>query len=178
MAPARAVGQRDPYLDAVRAVQGETRRAVEAELAHVEAELRNIEGAIAQGVMGKTTAALLQDREGRRDTLHTRLRALTDRPTVSPLRASPAEIRARLQQLDDLLKQDSTRANSVFRQVLEPITMTPVEDKGRRFYRATGAAKEAEMLNRLGLAQAVDFGGCGGLQSPKSTRLTFEMDVV
>jgi hypothetical protein len=34
------------------------------------------------------------------------------------------------------------------------------------------------MLNRLGLTQAVDFGGCGGLQSPKSTRLTFEVDVV
>jgi len=50
----------------------------------------------------------------------------------------------------------------VFRQVLEPITMMPVEGKGRRFYRATGAAKGPEMLNRLGLAQAVDFGGCGG----------------
>jgi hypothetical protein len=47
------------------------------------------------------------------------------------------------------LKQDSARANSVFRQILEPITMTPVEERGRRFYRATGAAKGAEMLNRL-----------------------------
>jgi transposase len=45
---------------------------------------------------------------------------------------------------------------------LDASPMTPVEDKGRRFYRATGAAKGAEMLNRLGLAQAVDFGGCGG----------------
>jgi site-specific DNA recombinase len=150
------------HLDAVRAVQGETRRAVEAELAHVETELRNIEGAIVQGVVGKTTAALLQDREGRRDALHTRLRALTERPTVSPLRVSPAEIRACLERLDDLLKQDSARANAVFRQILEPITMTPVEDKGQRFYRATGAAKGAETLNRLGLTQAVDFGGCGG----------------
>jgi site-specific DNA recombinase len=148
-------------LDAVRAVQGETRRAVEAELAHVEIELRNIEDAIVQGVIGKTTAALLQDREGRRAALDARLRALTDRPTVSPLQVGPAEIQACLEQLDALLKQDSTRANRVFRQVLEPITMTPVEDKGRRFYRATGAAKGAEMLNRLGLAQAVDFGGCG-----------------
>ena len=56
----------------------------------------------------------------------------------------------------------TVRANHVFRQVLEPITMMPVVGKGRRFYRATGAAKGAEMLNRLGLAQAVDFGGCGG----------------
>ena len=38
---------------------------------------------------------------------------------------------------DSFLKQDSTRANRVFRQVLEPIAMTPVED----FYRATGAAR-------------------------------------
>jgi hypothetical protein len=60
------------------------------------------------------------------------------------------------------LKQDAAGANSVFRQILEPITMTPVEESGRRFYRATGAAKGAEMLNRLGLTQAVDFGGCWG----------------
>jgi hypothetical protein len=115
--------------------------AVEADLAHVETELRNIESAIVQGVVGKTTGALLQDREGRRDGLQARLRALTDCPTVSPLRVGPAEIQACLEQLDELLKQDSTRANRVLRQVLEPITMTPVEDGGRRFYRATGAAK-------------------------------------
>jgi hypothetical protein len=102
-----------------------------------------------QGVVGKTTAALLQDREGRRDALQARLRALTDRPTVSPLRVGP-------------VPGTATRANRVFRQVFEPITMMPVEDGGRRCYRATGAAKGAEMLNRLGLAQAVDFGGCGG----------------
>ena len=128
-------------LDAVRAVQGEARSAVEAELARVETELQNIEGAIVQGVVGKTTAALLQDREGRRDALHARLRALTDRPTVSPLRVGPAEIQACLEDLAALLKQDSTRANRVFRQVLEPITMTPVDNGGRRFYRASGAAK-------------------------------------
>ena len=39
----------------------------------------------------------------------------------------------------------TVRANHVFRQVLEPITMMPVEEKGRRFYRATGAAKGAEI---------------------------------
>jgi hypothetical protein len=98
-------------------------------------------------------------------------RDLTDRPAVSPLRVGPAEIQACLEQLNALLKQDSTRANHVFRQVLEPITMTPVEDGGQRFYRATGAAKGAEMLNRLGLAQAVDFGGCGGPQPLAGTSL-------
>ena len=74
-----------------------------------------------------------------------------------------AEIRTCLDELAALLKQDATRANTVFRQILEPITMTPVEEgNGRRFYRATRAAKAPEMLDRLGLAQAVDFGGCGG----------------
>src|SRR6266481_4812111 len=82
------------HLDAFRAVQGETRRSVEAELAQVETELRNIEGAIVQGVVGKTTAALLQDREGRRDALQTRLQALATYPTVKALQVGPAEIRA------------------------------------------------------------------------------------
>jgi len=166
------------HLDAFRAVQGETRRTVEAELAQVETELRNIEGAIVQGVVGKTTAALLQDREGRRDALHTRLQALANYPTVKALQVGPAEIRACLEQLHDLLKQDAARANSVFRQILEPITMTPVEERGRRFYCATGAAKWAEMLNRLGLTQAVDFSSSEGLQSPKSNHLTFAVDLV
>lgn len=40
--------------------------------------------------------------------------------------------------------------------------MTPVEQKEKRFYRASGAAKGTEMLDRLGLPEAVDFGGCGG----------------
>jgi len=150
------------HLNAFRAVQGETRKAVEAELAQVETELRNIEEAIVQGILGKTTAALLQEREARRDALHARLQGLADRPTVQPLQIGPAEIRARLEQLYELLKQDSARANGVLRQILEPITMTPVEKEGQRFYRAAGAAKGAEMLDRLGLTQAVDFGGCGG----------------
>ena len=47
---------------------------MEAELAHVETELRNLECSIVQGVVGKTTTALLQDREGRRDALRARLR--------------------------------------------------------------------------------------------------------
>src|SRR6266852_3487913 len=128
--------------------------------------LRNIEDAIVQGVVGKTTAALLHDREARRDALEGRLAALVNGPAVKPLRVDSAEIRARLEQLYDLLKEDSARANTVLRQILEPITMTPVEEAGQRFYRATGAAKGAEMLDRLGLIQAVDFGGCGGPQPP------------
>jgi len=63
-----------PQLDAFRTGWGETRRAVEAELAHVETELRNLECSIVQGVVGKTTTGLLQDREGRRDALRARLR--------------------------------------------------------------------------------------------------------
>ena len=50
--------------------------------------------------------------------------------------------------------------------------MMPVEESGRRFYRGTGTAKGAEMLNRLGLTQAGDFGGCRGPQcfNPPLTR--------
>lgn len=149
------------HLQVIRTAQGETRKTVAAELAHIETELRNIEDAIVHGVVGTTTAALLQDREARRDALQVRLQA-ADRPSGGPLRVGAAEIRSCLEELDALLKQDPARANSVFRQILEPITMTPVEENGRRFYQATGAAKGAEMLDRLGLAQAVDFGGCGG----------------
>src|SRR6266851_7606849 len=142
------------------------------ELAQVETELRNIEDAIVQGVVGKTTAALLQDREARRGALQARLAGLVNGPAVKPLRVDSAEIRARLAQLYDLLKEDSARANTVLRQILEPITMTPVEEAGQSFYRATGAAKGAEMLDRLGLIQAVDFGGCGGPQSFVGKQLT------
>ncbi|HZP35340.1 MAG TPA: recombinase family protein [Methylomirabilota bacterium] len=149
------------HLAAIHTAQGEARKTVAAELAQIEIELRNIEDAIVHGLVGTTTAALLQDREARRDVLRARLQA-AERPSAGPLRVGAAEIRAHLDELDALLKQDSPRANAVFRQILEPITMTPVEQDGRRFYRATGAAKGAEMLDRLGLAQAVDFGGCGG----------------
>ena len=54
---------------------------MEAELAHVETELRNLECSIVQGVVGKTTTALLQDREGPRRPPGATT-ALTDRSTV------------------------------------------------------------------------------------------------
>jgi len=34
------------------------------------------------------------------------------------------------------------------------------------------------MLKRLGLAQAVDVGGCGGPQPPISNTLSFETDLI
>jgi len=74
--------------------------------------------------------------------------------------------------------QDSAGVNTVFRQILEPITLTPVEKDGKGFYRASGTARGAEMLDRLGLTRAVDFGGCGGVQSSILTTLTFEVDLV
>ncbi len=149
------------HLAAIHTAREDTRKTVAAELAQIETELRNIENAIVHGLVGPTTAALLRDREARRAALRARLQE-TERRSVGPLRVGAAEIRARLDELDALWRQDSTRANAVFRQILEPITMTPVEQNGRRFYRGTGAARGAEMLDRLELAQAVDFGGCGG----------------
>jgi len=110
------------------------------------------------------TATLVQDRERRREALRERLRTLHAGSVPCPLRVDGEEIRARLEDLSGLLQQDSMQANAVFRQLLAPITMTPVDREGKHFYRATGTARGAEMLNRLGVAQAVDFGGCGGLQ--------------
>ena len=125
---------------------------------------------------GSIAAALLARSDpGNSDSHTSSVASGRKRTPVSCVRAARtglAEIQACLEQLDAPLKQDSTRANRVFRQVLEPIAMTPVEDRGRRFYRATGAAKGAEMLNRLGLAQAVDFGGCGGPQPLAGRQVT------
>ncbi len=74
--------------------------------------------------------------------------------------------------------QDSAGVNTVFRQILEPITLTPVERDGKGFYRANGTARGAEMLDHLGLTRAVEFGGCGGLHFPISTILTFTVDLI
>ncbi|MFI5341843.1 MAG: recombinase family protein [Candidatus Methylomirabilales bacterium] len=150
------------HLEGFAASEGEERRRLEGELAQVETELKHVEGAILAGLAGTTTAALLQDREGRREALRERLRTLQAGSASYPLRVNVDEIRARLAHLAALLQQDSMRANAVFREMLEPITMTPVDHDGKHFYRATGTARGAEMLNRLGVAQAVDFGGCGG----------------
>jgi hypothetical protein len=49
------VGAVNQHLEAIRMAHGEARKAVEADLAHVETELRNIEDATVQGVVGKTT---------------------------------------------------------------------------------------------------------------------------
>ncbi len=74
--------------------------------------------------------------------------------------------------------QDSAGGNTVFRQILEPITLTPGEKNGKGFYRASGAARGAEMLDRLGFTRAVDFAGCGGPHSPILPTLTFEVDLM
>jgi hypothetical protein len=68
-------------------------------------------------------------------------------------------------------------ANAFFREHVT-IRCLPVERHERRFYRASGEANGAEIIKSLGLAQAFDFGGCGGPQSPTSTTLTFEVDLI
>jgi len=55
--------------------------------------------------------------------------------------------------------------------------MMSVEEARHRFDRGTGAAKGAETLERLGLIQAVELGGCRGSQLPKSNSLIFEVDL-
>jgi hypothetical protein len=64
----------------------------------------------------------------------------------------------------------------VFRQILEPITMTAVEEKGKRFYRPTGTAKGAEMLDRLGAHPGRRFRSSRGPEI--SNFLVLEIDVI
>ena len=88
--------------------------------------------------------------------------ALEARSTGGPLPVDTATITEHLARLEDVLKQDHTRVNSFMRQHIATIDCMPVERAGRRFYRAAAAANAAEMIKSLGLAQAFDFGGCGG----------------
>ena len=128
--------------------------------------------------MGETTAALLKDSEARRKGLQERFQALcAPRTAAEPLRVDANAIQARLRDLYSLLEQDPARVNAFFRQHLEPITLTPVEAGGKRYYRASGGANGAEMLKSLGLAQAFDLGGCGGPHSPISLTLAFGVDL-
>ncbi len=66
--------------------------------------------------------------------------------------------------VQDLLSRDVARANAFFRTRIAPIICAPVQEGGRKFYRATVAARGSEILKSLGLTQAFDFGGCGGPQ--------------
>jgi hypothetical protein len=135
-------------LEAIRTAHRDARKGVEADLAHVETELRSIEEAIVQGVVGQTTAALLQDREGRREALRQRLHAMAHGPEMTSRHVGPAEIRAALDQLDELLRQDPARANGVLRQILEPITMTPKAAAGHRVW-APGRMRQAVGAGRM-----------------------------
>jgi DNA invertase Pin-like site-specific DNA recombinase len=150
------------HLDVFRVTEGEARHRLENELHQVEEELRNVERAILAGVVSETTAALVQDREAQRRSLKERLVGLEARGRTGPLRADAGTITAQLARLDDLLRTDVPRANGFFRTHVTPIICTPVKQNGRKFYRATVAASGPEIIKSLGLAQAFDFGGCGG----------------
>jgi hypothetical protein len=150
------------HLDAFRVTAGEARRRLEQGLQQVEEELRNVERAILAGVVSETTTALVQDREAQRRSLKARLVALDARRGAGPVRADADTVTAHLARLDDLLRRDVPRANAFFRAHVAPITCTAVKENGRKFYRATVAANGSEIIKSLGLAQAFDFGGCGG----------------
>jgi len=90
--------------------------------------------------------------------------ALDARRGAGPIRADADTVTAHLARLDDLLRRDVPRANAFFRAHVAPITCRSVKESGRHFYRATVAANGSEIIKSLGLAQAFDFGGCGGPQ--------------
>ena len=151
------------HLDTFRVGEDAARRRVEQELEQVEEELRNVERAILAGVVSETTAALVKDREAQRRALKERLAALEARRGTGPLRVNAAAITTQLARLNELLGRDVARANAFFRAHVGPIICAPVREGGRKFYRATVAAKGAEIVKSLGLVpQAFDFGGCGG----------------
>ena len=150
------------HLDTFRGAEDATRRRLEQEQGQVEEELRNVERAILAGVVSETTAALVQDREAQRRVLKVRLAALDARRGTGPLPVDAATITAQLAKLNELLGRDVARANTFFRAHVAPIICAPIREGGRKFYRATVAAKGAEIIKSLGLAQPFDFGGCGG----------------
>jgi hypothetical protein len=114
-------------------------------------------------VVGEATAALLRGHEARRAALRAR-RDTLEAGTTPTLKVDPAMVQSMLAELQALLQTDPARVNGFFRTHLGPITCTPVEADGQRFYSAQGLANGPEMLKRLGLAQAFDLGGCGGPQ--------------
>jgi hypothetical protein len=103
-------------------------------------------------------------REAQRRSLKERLGALETRRGTGSLRADTDTITEQLARLNDLLGRDVARANAFFRAHVAPIICAPIREGGRKFYRATAAAKGPEIIKSLGLAQAFDFGGCGGPQ--------------
>ena len=150
------------HFDAFLATEGEARCRLEEKLQQVEEELGNVGRAILAGVVSETTAALVQDREAQRRSLKERLGALETHRGTGPLRADTDTITGQLARLNDLLARDVARANAFFRAHVAPIICAPIREGGRKFYRATAAAKGPEIIKSLGLAQAFDFGGCGG----------------
>jgi hypothetical protein len=101
-------------------------------------------------------------REAQRRELRERLAAVGARMAGGPLPVDAITITWHLERMEDVLKQDSARVNTFLRQHFARIDCVPVELEGRRFYRAAAAVNGGEMIKSLGLAQAFDFGGCGG----------------
>ena len=96
-----------------------------------------------------------------RASLRKRLQDLDDQRLNAPVRIDEGVIEAHIAELDQVLGQDPEAANAFFRDNVK-VRCLPMERHGRRFYRASGEANGAEIIKSLGLAQAFDFGGCGG----------------
>lgn len=135
---------------------------IEADLQRVEQELRNIEQAILSGVIGKTTANLLKEREALQRTLQSQLADIEKNEPARDLPIDSEIIKERFYSLLETLKQDTTRINTFFRTHLSPISCTPIQNKKRRYYRACGASKPENLMKSLGLDRKFAIGGCGG----------------
>ena len=156
------IGAVNQQLDAFRGDEVDTRRALEQRLAQVQGELHNVEQAILRGLVSETTTALVKSREAQRRELQDGLASLDERRATTPVPVDAATITGHVERLGAVLNQDSARVNGFLRQHLVVIDCVPTERDGRRFYRAVVTPNGAEMIKSLGLAQAFDFGGCGG----------------
>ena len=149
------------HLDRFQGRADDERRRLEQQLEQVEAELANVQKAILAGLVAEMTAALLKDREAQKGALRKQLQNLANQVLNGPIHIDAGVIKAQIAKLDDVLSQDADAANAFFREHLK-IRCTPTERDGRRFYRASGEANGSQIIKSLGLAQAFDFGGCGG----------------
>ena len=104
---------------------------------------------------------MLKDREAQKQSLKARLQSLDRQGSNGPLRVDQASIESELTKLDEVLNEDREAANAFLRQHVK-IRCTPTQRGGRRFYRGVGEANGGGIIKSLGLAQAFDFGSCGG----------------
>ena len=142
--------------------ENKEREMLTNELKEVNQGLRNIEHAIVSGLTGETTGHLLKVFEQKKKNLVEKLEDVDSQKQRPIPTIDSTKIQNMLSDLQGLLNTDPARGNAFFRKHFSPIVCTPEKENGQRFYRASGAAREHEFLDFLGMTTPFAFGGCGG----------------